>query len=97
MSFVLVVGQERRPLAPVHPGTARWLLSHGKAAVLQRAPLTLILSRTCLEAQPEPLRLKIDPGSHTTGLAVINDGTGQVVWAAEVTHRGEQPCCSGRP
>ena len=36
------------------------------------------------------MRLKIDPGSKTTGVAVVNDATGQVVWAAEVTHRGEQ-------
>ena len=90
MSLVLVVDQERRPQRPVHPGYARWLLSHGKAAVLHRAPFTLILKRACLEAQPEPLRLKIDPGSKTTGLAVVNDGTGQVVWAAELAHRGEE-------
>lgn len=79
MSFVLVVDEERRPQGPVHPGYARWLLSRGKAAVLHRAPFTLLLKRACPEAQPEPLRLKLDPGSHTTGLALINDGTGQVV------------------
>jgi hypothetical protein len=90
MTSVLVVDQERRPLAPVHPGSARWLLSHGQAAVLHRAPFTLILKRVGLETRPEPLRLKLDPGSHTTGLAVVNDGTGHVVWAAELTHRGEE-------
>jgi 5-methylcytosine-specific restriction endonuclease McrA len=40
--------------------------------------------------EPEPVRLKIDPSSQTTGLAVVNDATGQVVWAAELTHRGQQ-------
>ena len=90
MSFVLVVDQERRPQRPVHPGYARWLLSHGKAAVLHRAPFTLMLKRACPEAQLVPLRLKIDPGSKTTGLAVVDDETGQVVWAAELTHRGEK-------
>src|SRR5215813_11398762 len=73
MSLILVVDQERRPLAPVHPGTARWLLSHGKAAVLHRAPFTLILKRVGVEARPEPLRLKLDPGSTTTGLAVRSE------------------------
>jgi 5-methylcytosine-specific restriction endonuclease McrA len=34
--------------------------------------------------------MKIDPGSKTTGLAVVNDATGQVVWAAELAHRGAQ-------
>jgi 5-methylcytosine-specific restriction endonuclease McrA len=37
-----------------------------------------------------PVRLKIDPGSKTTGLAAVNDATGQVVWAAELSHRGQQ-------
>ena len=38
----------------------------------------------------EPLRLKFDPGSKTTGIAIINDMRGQVVAAAEITHRGQQ-------
>lgn len=90
MSHVWVIDEERRPQRPVHPGYARWLLSHGKAAVLHRAPFTLILKRAFPEAPPTPLRLKIDPGSKTTGLTVVNDTTGQVVWAAELVHRGEQ-------
>ena len=36
------------------------------------------------------LRLKIDPGSKTTGLAIVNDDTGDVVFAAELQHRGQQ-------
>jgi 5-methylcytosine-specific restriction endonuclease McrA len=36
------------------------------------------------------LRLKLDPGSKVTGLAVLNDATGQVVWAGDLTHRGNQ-------
>jgi 5-methylcytosine-specific restriction endonuclease McrA len=36
----------------------------------------------------EPLRIKIDPGSKTTGIAIVNDATGQVVFAAELAHRG---------
>jgi hypothetical protein len=45
MSGVFVVDQERQPQRPVHPGYACWLLSHGKAAVLYRAPFTLILNK----------------------------------------------------
>jgi 5-methylcytosine-specific restriction endonuclease McrA len=90
MSHVLVIDQDKRPLDPIHPGYARKLLSSGKAAVYRRFPFVLILKRQVPEAHPQPLRLKIDPGSHTSGLAVLNDATGQVVWAAELTHRGEQ-------
>ena len=38
---------------------------------------------------PRPLRLKIDPGSKTTGFAVVTEATGEVVWAAELQHRGQ--------
>jgi 5-methylcytosine-specific restriction endonuclease McrA len=48
------------------------------------------LKRAVTDAQPAPLRLKVDPGSRTTGLALVNDASGQVVWAAELTHRGQQ-------
>ncbi len=37
----------------------------------------------------EPLRIKIDPGSKTTGLAIVNDASGEVVFAAELAHRGQ--------
>jgi len=90
MSYVFVVDQERQPLDPVHPCRARLLLNAAKAAVLRRYPFTLILTAVVPDAHPEPLRLKIDPGAKTTGLAVVNDASGQVVWAGELAHRGEQ-------
>src|SRR5262245_3622691 len=90
MSMVLVVNQKRMPCAPVHPGRARYLLSAQRAAVWRRYPFTLILKGGETHDEPTPLRLKIDPGSKTTGLAVVNDATGQVVWAADLTHRGQQ-------
>jgi len=36
------------------------------------------------------LRIKIDPGSKTTGIAIINDQSGKVVFAAELSHGGQQ-------
>jgi len=90
MAMVLVVDHDRRPCAPVHPGRARHLLNRERAAVYRRYPFTLILREGEQTEEPEPLRLKIDPGSTTTGLAVVNDATGLVVWAGELTHRGQQ-------
>jgi 5-methylcytosine-specific restriction endonuclease McrA len=91
MSQVFVLDSEKRPLAPIHPGFARWLLNKRKAAVVKRFPFTLILqaSEQAPQAPPEPLRLKIDPGSQTTGLALVHEASGQVVWAAELAHRGQ--------
>lgn len=88
--LVFVVDTEHRPLSPCHPARARRLLTSGKAAVWRRYPFTIILKRAITCVHSEPLRVKIDPGSRVTGLAVVNDATGQVVWAAELTHRGQQ-------
>src|SRR5579859_556754 len=90
MSHVFVVDTNKRPLNPVHPGRARILLTQGKAAVLKLYPFTIVLKTAVKVPDLEPLRVKIDPGSKTTGLALVNDATGQVVWAAELTHRGEE-------
>jgi 5-methylcytosine-specific restriction endonuclease McrA len=90
--MVFVVDTEQRPLAPCHPARARRLLTTGKAAVWRRFPFTIILKRTAPDAQLTPLRVKLDPGSRVTGLALINDATGQVAWAAELRHRGQRIC-----
>jgi len=88
MSKVFVLDTLHRPLDPVHPGRARTLVSSGKAAVFRRSPFTIILNREVQEPITQPLRLKLDPGSKTTGIAIVNDVSGEVVWAAELTHRG---------
>ena len=90
MSLVFVVDQQQRPCRPVHLGRARHLLNRGRAAVFRRYPFTIRLKEGEPSEEPEPVRLKIDPGSQTTGLALVNDASGLVVWAAELTHRGQQ-------
>lgn len=89
MSKVFVLDTNQRPLNPVHPGRARMLLNKGKAAVFRRYPFTLILKGE-VKGDVEPLRLKIDPGSKVTGLALVGEESGEVVWAAELEHRGLQ-------
>ena len=90
MQKVFVLDTNRQPLSPCHAARARQLLRQGKAAVYRRYPFTIILKREVPEPDPQPLRLKIDPGSKITGLAIVNDNTGEVVWAAELQHRGRQ-------
>ena len=89
MSYVFVVDTTKKPLNPVHPGEARRLLSQGKAAVLKRFPFTIILKMAIAHPQVAALRLKLDPGSATTGIALVNDASGNVIFAAELTHRGQ--------
>ncbi len=86
---MFVLDTQRRPLDPVHPGHARRLLTQGKAAVLRRFPFTIILKDPGHPAKERPLRIKVDPGARTTGIAIVDDASGAVVFAAELTHRGE--------
>ena len=88
MSKVFVLDTNKQPLNPVHPGRARLLLKQGKAAVYRRYPFTLILKRVVEQPHLEPLRVKIDPGSKTTGIVLVNDRSSEVVWAAEVRRVG---------
>ena len=90
MSKVFVLDTKKRPLAPCHPARARQLLKKGKAAVYRRYPFTIVLKREVTEIDKQQLRLKIDPGSRTTGIAIVNSSTGEVVFAAELQHRGQQ-------
>src|SRR5207244_7508658 len=90
MSKVFIVDHESNPLDPVHPGWARKLLSSGQAAVLRRYPFTLILKKRIEDPQVQPLRIKLDPGCRTTGIAILNDATGHVVFATELSHRADQ-------
>jgi hypothetical protein len=88
MSKVFVLDANKHALNPIHSGYARLLLSTRKAAVLKYYPFTIILKETVETPQLEPLRIKLDPGSKATGLALVNDATGEVIFAAEITHRG---------
>ena len=90
MSHVFVLDTDHRPLMPCTSARARLLLRRGKASVWRSVPFTIILKQRADAHGASALRLKLDSGSRTTGLAVVNDATGQVVFAAEITHRGEQ-------
>ena len=90
MSRVFVIDTNHKPLDPIHPGRARILLTEGKAAVFKRFPFTIILKIEVQEPAVQPLRIKLDPGSKTTGIAIVNNATGEVVFAAELSHRGQK-------
>jgi len=75
---------------PCRPARARKLLDEGKAAVYRRYPFTIILKYVVEEPQTQEVELKVDPGSKTTGLALVaNFKRGRrVVFAANLSHRG---------
>ena len=90
LSNVFVVDTNKQPLNTIHPGEARLLLNRKKAAVLKKYPFTIILKVSIDDPVVAELRIKIDPGSKTTGIAILNDATGEVVFAAELNHKGQQ-------
>ncbi len=81
--------QRQKPLAPCHPAKARRLLKSGRASVFRRYPFTLILheieAKDCVVPETQ---LKIDPGSQTTGLAILSEN--RIIWASELSYRGQQ-------
>ena len=88
-NYVFVIDKEKTPLTPTHPAKARKLLNQGKAAVFRLFPFTIILKRKVIDVKKETkFQLKIDPGSLTTGLAIVKNNL--VLCAFELTHRGEQ-------
>ena len=89
MQRVFVLDTSKKPLTPCRPARARQLLSEGKAAVFRRYPFTIILMAATPDAVVAPVRVKIDPGATTTGLAVVSERTHQVLFAAELEHRGK--------
>src|SRR5262249_7568827 len=87
---VAVLDTTKKPLAPTTPPRARLLLQSGKAAVFRRYPFTIILKREIVNPSTPDLKLKLDPGSKTTGVAIVNQESGEVIFAAEIKHRGEK-------
>src|SRR4028118_871213 len=85
-NFVFVLDTQKRPLNPIRPGMARKWLTNGKAAVFRRYPFTIIL-KVEVKVPQEPITLKLDPGSKTSGIALVQGE--KVIFGAELTHRGQ--------
>ncbi len=85
-NYVFVLDTNRKLLTPCKPSVARKLLNVGKAKVFRLYPFTIILNKEVVDT-PKSLTLKIDPGSKTTGLAILSGCN--LIWVAELTHRGQ--------
>jgi 5-methylcytosine-specific restriction endonuclease McrA len=83
---VFVLDISKKPLTPCLPVIARKLLNAGKAKVFRLYPFTIILKKS-VNDPPKPIEIRIDPGSKTTGIALVQET--QVIWGAELIHRGQ--------
>lgn len=87
---------------PCSEKRARLLLARGRARVHRIVPFTIrLVDRLQADSILQPMRLKIDPGSKTTGLALVREAesvtengdsnrTTYVVALMELRHRGYQ-------
>ncbi|ADE14088.1 HNH endonuclease [Nitrosococcus halophilus Nc 4] len=91
MNSVFVLDTDKTPLMPCRPSRARRLLRDGRAAVFRMQPFTVILKYRVVPT-PQPVEFKVDPGSKTTGMALVGHFSVQgrvVLWAANLMHRGQ--------
>ncbi|PFG54907.1 HNH endonuclease [Marinobacter sp. LV10R520-4] len=88
---VFVLDKRKHPLMPCTERRARLLLSRRRAVVVRAYPFTIRLKNRTGDVT-QPLRIKIDPGSKATGIAVVREnGQKQHVLALmELVHRGRQ-------
>ncbi|MBV8315218.1 MAG: RRXRR domain-containing protein [Planctomycetaceae bacterium] len=86
---VFVIDKRKKPLMPCSEKRARQLLERRRAVVHRLYPFTIRL-KDRIGGDVQPVRIKLDPGSTVTGLAVVreHDAGQHVLCLAEITHRG---------
>ena len=90
---VFVLDRKGRALMPCSEKRARLLLDRGRARIHKVMPFTIrITDRAAETCEFQPLRVKLDPGSKTTGLALVMHKPGRIAVLSlmEVLHRGRQ-------
>jgi len=99
---VCVLDRRKKPLMPCSEKRARTLLASGRARVHRLIPFTIrLVDRSVDECALQPITIKLDPGSKTTGLALVRESTvlnkdtseqrtAHVLTLVELTHRGQQ-------
>jgi 5-methylcytosine-specific restriction endonuclease McrA len=90
---VFVLDKRGKPLMPCSEKRARQFLERGRARVHRVVPFTIrLVDRYAENSAFQPVRVKIDPGSKTTGIAVVREEESKqhVLSLINLTHRGHQ-------
>lgn len=88
---VFVLDKRGKPLMPCSEKRARLLLQRGRARVHRVIPFVVrLVDRTAETSEVQPVRVKLDPGSKTTGVAVVRESEdgAAVLNLIEIAHRG---------
>lgn len=89
--MVITLDKHKKPLGTCTEKRARILLSRRRACVYRYYPFTIIIKDKDirdLENLPE-YKIKIDPGSKYTGIAIVRDDNSVVLYS-QIEHRGDQ-------
>lgn len=89
---VFVLDKRGRALMPCTEKRARLLLERSRARVVRVAPFTIrLVDRLLEDSELQLMRLKLDPGSKVTGVAVTLNGQQgtKAVLLADIVHRTE--------
>lgn len=87
---VFVLDKHQKPLMPCSEKRARLLLERGRARVHKMYPFTIrLVDRLREESVLQETRIKFDPGSKTTGVAITIDGGNgtKAVFFGEIIHK----------
>lgn len=85
--MVFVLDKSKKPLDMITNAEARILLRNKQAVVDKVYPFTIRLKDNSCGSKDRAYTVKLDPGSKTTGVAIVDDNN-EVVMLAELEHRG---------
>ena len=92
--MVITLDRHKKPLGHCTEKRARKLIEAGRACVYRYYPFTVIIKdldvRTMQDPPKQEYRVKIDPGSKYTGMAVVEEVSGSVILYLQVEHRAGQ-------
>ncbi len=81
--MVIVLDKHKKPLGTTTERRARKLMEKRRACVYRYAPFTIIVKdvdiRNCKDVPS--YEIKVDPGSKTTGVAIVNKETNDMEFA----------------
>ena len=82
--LIFLLNKNKKPLDPIQPAVARKLLRNKQAVIHKMVPFTIRL-KEYVEIETKEYTIKVDPGSKTTGLAIVCEN--EVVHLSELHHK----------
>ncbi len=87
---VFVLDKRKKPLMPTSEKRAKLLLQRGRAVVVKIYPFTIRL-KDLIQGQTQTVRIKLDPGSKSTGVALVREeirSKQHLLNLFQINHRG---------